>query len=259
MTTIATTIETATLPPKQEGASVWHGPEMLERKAEWAVQLDQPEIEEVTAAARTWLRGRDHIADNDIAVRFASEFPLPLLAPKLADTARDLQSGRGFAVFSGLPVEQLTERECATIFSGLGAHMGCLRPQDARGSLVGHVRDQGLSSSDPNVRIYQTSERQGFHCDWADVVGLLCLRPAMRGGTSMLVSATAIYNEMLAARPDLVEALLQPVACDRRGEVSLGEKPFDMIPVFRCALLRRMLFSPLTASAASDTRPDGVA
>ena len=45
-------------------------------------------------------------------------------------------------------------------FLGLGLHLGNLRPQNARGHLLGHVRDVGLSSRDPNVRIYQTRERQ---------------------------------------------------------------------------------------------------
>jgi Taurine catabolism dioxygenase TauD, TfdA family len=242
----ALTTNEAQLPPPQEGPSVWYGPEMLACKAEWNVKLTADEVNELVATARAWLSTRDHINTQDLAILFSAEFPLPLLAAKIKQAVRDLQHGRGFTVFSGMPVHELSEREAAAAFSGLAAHMGMLRPQDARGSLVGHVRDQGLSSSDPNVRIYQTSERQGFHCDWADVVGLLCIRPAMRGGTSMLVSATAIFNEMRSRRPDLLAALMQPVATDRRGEVSLGEKPYDMIPVFSyCGGARSALHSAL--------------
>ena len=43
------------------------------------------------------------------------------------------------------------------------------------------MKDLGLKSSDPNVRIYQTSERQTFHTDSADIVGLLCIRPSKAG------------------------------------------------------------------------------
>ncbi|RDJ94289.1 hypothetical protein B4Q13_15530, partial [Lacticaseibacillus rhamnosus] len=53
-----------------------------------------------------------------------------------------------------------------------------------------------LSSKDPNVRIYQTRERQNYHTDSCDVVGLLCLRPARSGGLSSLVSTVTIFNEL---------------------------------------------------------------
>jgi hypothetical protein len=104
--------------------------------------------------------------------------------------------------------------------------------QNADGHLLGHVRDLGLSSQDPNTRIYQTRERQTFHTDSCDVVGLLCLRPARSGGLSSLVSSTTIFNEMRRHRPDLLKVLLEPIETDRRGEVPPGGKPYFSIPVF---------------------------
>ena len=160
MDSISTTFEVDELPPKQTGAANWHGPDMLRRKHEWNINLTAAEIDELILAAKSWLKSHQHLADKDLAIAFPAEFPLPTLAPRLAKTVKELMHGRGFVVFSGLPVATLSERECAVIFSGLASHMGALRPQDARGSLVGHVRDQGLSSDDPNVRIYQTRERQ---------------------------------------------------------------------------------------------------
>ena len=41
---------------------------------------------------------------------------------------------------------------------------------------------QGEEEHDPNVRRYKTAGDIAFHCDLADVVGLLCLRTALRGG-----------------------------------------------------------------------------
>jgi hypothetical protein len=90
----------------------------------------------------------------------------------------------------------------------------------------------GLSSDDPNVRIYQTHERQTFHTDSADIVGLLCLQSARSGGESALVSSTTLYNEMRARRPELAACLFEPLATDRRGEVPAGSKPYFEIPVF---------------------------
>ena len=61
-------------------------------------------------------------------------------------------------------------------------------------------------------------------------MGLLCLREAREGGDSLLVSAEAIYNRLLEARPDLLALLFDPVATDRRGEVPEGMKPYTEIP-----------------------------
>ena len=98
--------------------------------------------------------------------------------------------------------------------------------------MLGHVQDLGLDVSDPNVRIYQTHERQTFHTDSCDIVGLLCLKTAKSGGLSALVSSTTIFNEMRRRRPDLLKLLFEPVATDRRGEVPEGQKAYFEIPVF---------------------------
>jgi hypothetical protein len=140
--------------------------------------------------------------------------------------------GRGFVLIRSLPVERWTRREAALAFLVIGVHLGKLRMQNAEGHLLGHVRDLGRSSDDPNTRIYQTRERQTHHTDSCDVVGLLCLRAAKSGGLSSLVSSTTIFNEMRRRRPDLLRVLLEPIETDRRGEVPEGSKPYFTIPVF---------------------------
>ncbi|HKP82632.1 MAG TPA: TauD/TfdA family dioxygenase, partial [Pyrinomonadaceae bacterium] len=92
--------------------------------------------------------------------------------------------------------------------------------------------DLGRSSDDPNTRIYQTRERQTFHTDSCDVVGLMCLQTAKAGGLSSLVSSTTIFNEMRRRRPDLLRVLMEPIETDRRGEVPEGSQPYFNIPVF---------------------------
>ena len=143
-----------------------------------------------------------------------------------------LIDGIGFELLRGLPVEHYTQAMAATIFCGIGAHLGSARSQNAAGHILGHVRNTGADARDPNTRIYLTAERQTFHTDSADVVGLLCLQNARKGGNSLLVSTLTIYNEMRRTRPDLVRALFDPIATDRRGEVAAGQKPYFEIPVF---------------------------
>jgi hypothetical protein len=110
--------------------------------------------------------------------------------------------------------------------------LGNLRSQNRDGHLLGHVKDLGLSSNDPNVRIYQTSERQNYHTDSCDIVGLLCLHTARSGGLSSLVSSTTLFNQMRERRPDLARVLFDQIETDRRGEVPAGQLPYFRIPVF---------------------------
>ena len=214
----------ADLPPLLDGPAVWYGPEMAQRD-DWIHLLSTQDIEEVELAARPW-------AGRDLSGLRPGGFPLPQLGPKLASIRQEVLNGRGFALLRGLPVAQWPEELSAAAFYGIGTHFGAARTQNAQGHLLGHVRDLGLRSDDPNVRIYQTAERQTFHTDSCDIVGLLCLQVARSGGDSALVSSNTIWNEMRRRRPDLAALLLQPVATDRRGEVPAGQKPFFTIPVF---------------------------
>jgi hypothetical protein len=140
--------------------------------------------------------------------------------------------GSGFALLRALPVSTWSRSVTAAVFFGIGQHLGFARPQNARGHVLGHVIDMGLRADDPNVRIYQTHARQTFHTDSSDIVGLVCLQQARSGGDSALVSSNTIYNEMRRDYPELLAALFDPLATDRRGEVAAGQKPFFEIPVF---------------------------
>jgi hypothetical protein len=215
------------LPPEQTGAAAWYGQEMS-RRDDWLMPLSAAEIHEIETATKA-LTARD----ADIAAIKAGDFPLPTLGPKLTARVRDeVLAGRGFLLMRGLPVEHWSMREAATAFFGLGVHLGSARSQNGKGHVLGHVQDLGLDVHDPNVRIYQTNERQTYHTDSCDIVGLLCLKTAQSGGLSALVSSTTIFNEMRRRRPDLLKLLFQPVATDRRGEVPEGQKPYFQIPTF---------------------------
>ena len=194
---------------------------------EWLVFLSGPEITELEVAAEPLVRGQINIGSITSA-----DFPLPSLAPKLRLLRQELVHGRGFGLLRGLPVANYSEREAVTMFFGIGTHLGNARSQNAQGHVLGHVRNVGLDSADPKVRVYQTKEQQTFHTDSCDVVGLLCLNPAKSGGQCLLVSANTVFNELRKRRPDLLELLLQPIATDRRGEVPEGMLPFLRIPVY---------------------------
>ena len=216
----------AGLPARIYDASAWVGPELAVR-SDWIEVLDARELEELAAACEPWMNNSSEFANLKKA-----QFPIPHLASRIERTLTELLDGRGFVLWRGLPVEHWGRRRSAIAFYGLGAHLGNAVSQNAQGHVLGHVRDVGLSSDDPNVRIYQTRERQTFHTDSADIVGLLCLQTARSGGASALVSSATLYNELRARRPDLAPWLFAPIATDRRGEVPTGAKPYFEIPVF---------------------------
>ena len=214
------------LPPEIKDSSVWYGPD-LGGSTEWIEGLSESEIAEVEGAVKRLEDSSLHLTSIN-----SYDFPLPALAPRLHYLLDEVLNGRGFVLIRALPMQRWTQRQAAIAFLGIGVHLGNLRMQNADGHLLGHVRDLGLSSQDPNTRIYQTRERQTFHTDSCDVVGLLCLRAAKSGGLSSLVSSTTIFNEMRRRRPDLLKVLLEPIETDRRGEIPLGSKSYFSIPVF---------------------------
>ncbi len=218
------------LPPLQTGAAAWRGAVLAERE-DWILHLTAKQVSELEAAAKPLVEQGDK-ATQALAHLAAPDFALPTLAPVLASMRGELLEGRGFILVRGLPIERYSRLQAATIFMGLGVHLGNPRSQNALGHILGHVYDVGLSGADANVRIYQTRERQTFHTDSCDVVGLLCLRESASGGDSLLVSALSIFNEMRRARPDLLRRLFIPMPHDRRGEVPVGMKPYFEIPVF---------------------------
>jgi hypothetical protein len=169
---------------------------------------------------------------DDISQIRRQDFVLPRLGVRLRRIHDALIHGVGFALLRALPVNTWPKSVTAAVFFGIGQHLGFARPQNAKGHVLGHVIDMGLQADDPNVRIYQTHARQTFHTDSSDIVGLVCLQQARKGGDSALVSSNTIYNEMRRDYPALAAALFDPIATDRRGEVAAGQKPFFEIPVF---------------------------
>ena len=222
----AQTIQKAQLPDAITKPSAWLGADMACNPDAWFYQLTVEDVRDLESAAI-------HFQSLGIDVGEISRetFPLATFGVHIAGLKQTLLSGVGLEVLRGLPIENYSQAFCATIFCGIGAHIGSTRSQNADGHILGHVRDIGADANDPNSRIYQTCERQTFHTDSADVVGLLCIREAKEGGKSLLVSAETIYNRMKQECPDLLEKLFDPIATDRRGEIPAGAKPYMEIPV----------------------------
>lgn len=219
--------DTLTLPDPVTGPSAWRGEALQDRPEVWTDRLDDSFIAALSDRVDACLA-----SGKPLAAMTASEMQHPVLTARTRDWCKTLLSGRGFVLARGLPVNDWSHEKAAAAWYGLGLLMGVPRSQNALGHLLGHVRDLGLSTDDPKVRIYQTTERQTFHTDSCDVVGLLCLKTARTGGESAIVSSMQIYNEMHRDCPELLAALFNSFPTDRRGEIPPGKKAWFDIPVF---------------------------
>jgi len=208
------------------GPSVWYGRD-LQARSDWIRAFSAAELAELDAALRGFKASGTPLAGISPA-----NFPLPALGKALAGILAELLEGRGFAMLRGFPVDRYTRDEQAIAYLGIGSWFGRARSQNAKGHLLGHVKDLGLDISDPKVRYYQTSRKLEYHTDSVDVVGLLCLKTAKAGGESFIASSMTLYNEVLARRPDLLGALFEPFPTDRRGEVPEGMQPWFDMPIF---------------------------
>jgi hypothetical protein len=190
-------------------ACAWRGEE-LRRRGDWIERLDRAEVDEVkgaVAAARA--------TGRPLTALVAADFPLPGLCERIARWRRELARGRGFVLLRQVPVAGWSGAEAETFFWGLGLHLGIPGAQNPRGDLLGHVRDERKGG---DIRLYETAQDIAFHCDAADVVGLLCVHAARRGGASRIASSVTVFNELLRRAPRLVERLFQPFHLDTHGE-----------------------------------------
>jgi hypothetical protein len=216
--------------------SDWRGPELVTRE-DWIHRLTPEEV----AALEAGLADA-RASGTPMTSLTREEFPLPQLAPAVAQWMETLERGRGFLNVKGIPVERHTEEEVAWMLWGLGLHLGTAVSQNAAGDLLGHVRDTGADPNDTSVRLYKTRVDLGFHSDGSDLVALLCIRQGRRGGQNRLVSTTALYNEILRRRPDLVPLLYEPFCWDRNDEQGEGEPAFFELPICRYANERLTFF-----------------
>lgn len=217
----------------------WAGPDLARSEA-WRYVLTAAEIEELLAA-------RAHAAAGGKPMRdwTRADFPLPTLGPMVAGWLAELDRGRGFILVRGFPVDAHDEQTCAEVYWGLGLHMGRAISQNTDGDLLGHIRDTGADPNQYGVRLYKTRAEQDFHTDGADIIGLFCLKTARSGGVSRIVSSPAIFNRMVAERPDLAPVLFQPFPFDTQGQHKPGGRPWFDLPLCRTIDGRlRMFFIP---------------
>lgn len=207
--------------------SAWKSAE-IRNSQDWIVRLSEAHNQELSEALVFAKRRGARIPQLA-----AADFPLTSLSEVLSALRTEVNDGRGFVLLKGFDIDSYSLEDAALIYWGIGAHIGTGRAQNAQGDLLGHVTNLGVDHTvNPNARGYQTNKLLRFHNDAMDIVALLCIHPARSGGLSRIVSSTAIYNEMLKHRPDLLRVMHEPFYSDRRGEAPEGKTPWHVGPLF---------------------------
>lgn len=206
------------------GPSVWEGKDIKDSRR-WIRELAPEQVDELEAA----LKAVQALPWHEIT---REDFPLPTLGDLIDDIADELENGCGIMKLKGFPVANRSEDDLRRMYWGLGTHLGTPVFQNRSGELMRAIRDEGAHVG----RTYgETKDQTGgtflssyartltngglrFHTDRADVVGLLCVRQARKGGVSTLASTPAIHNAILARRPDLLDALFTDYWRSRFGE-----------------------------------------
>lgn len=130
---------------------------------------------------------------------------------------RQLRSGDGFAVVTGLGALGLDDAALRHCYTALGRALG--EPMLQYGLLY-PVVDRGRDHTREAVPVSMTGATTGFHTDSSsvdvvpDYVCLLCEQPSDDGGDSLISNALRARAEMAIAAPELLAELEQPLIRD---------------------------------------------
>jgi len=204
----------------------WRGPDMLQRK-DWIYEISPSEKSEILAALSS-----AKAKGISFETMTADNFSLPEFSKALAHARDMLEDGPGLFHFRGVPIDGLSKDDARLIYWGLGRHLGTAVSQSHFGDVLGDVRDFGSDINSPDGRGYRSRQQLSYHTDTCDVVGLMVLRTAKKGGMSIIASSLAVHNEMARARPDLLESLYEPLPRSWNGQEPEGEAPWYLQPLF---------------------------
>ena len=210
-----------------DGPAVWRAADM-EASTAWRIDLESGIASEMAEAARRAAADGAPIVAVD-----RRSFAAPG-ADALAERIHDeLENGVGFVVLGCLPFSALSYEEQVALTLGLSDRVGRVVPQNYELQRIVDVRDEGVEYSHRS-RGYRGNKRLPFHTDGAHLFSLSCLGVAASGGETIIVSGSAVYNQLLEERPEAVDILCRGFYHHRRGQHDPGEPPLsaERVPVF---------------------------
>ena len=193
-------------------------------KDDFAIDLEPRQLDALHRAL-----ARLKQAGSELERLGVADFPLDDIADDVAGWRAQVHTGRGLQLLRGFPVTELSVEDTGLMYFGIGMHFGRPVSQSNMGDLLGHVVNVG--GQDPRERAYRNARELHLHTDRCDHVGMLCLKPAWKGGVSGYASALTIHNIMLEECPELLEHLYAGYRHHRFGEQPPGEAPVTPIPI----------------------------
>jgi len=226
---------------KIDHPSAWIG-ETLQNSDVWLTELTDEQIAELDTALVS-------VKAQEIGAQQINpeNFVLPEFGGTLHNLAKDIESGRGFCLIRGLPLDRWGEADSALVYFGISSYLGQAVSQNRKGQILVPIRNTGRSAADPDARGPETNAEGSYHSDFADIVGLMCMCPAKEGGISRICSSIAIYNKMVdEGRTDLIDALFAGYPFYRKNEQKPGlpaysQAPIPMLSVFDQILSFRVI------------------
>ena len=186
-------------------ASAWRG-EDFQNSDEWIYEFTESDLNEFERAL-AGVRGRP------VESLRREDFPLPTFDARIEEFIREIESGRGFLLLRGMPIDSLGEEESIKLYQALCARLGKRVPTETNSELINSIRDLG-PIQDPNARGYAAKTFWEPHTDMPDIVTLFCLAPGRIGGQSRITSANTIYNIVLEEHPEWLPILYKEFAVD---------------------------------------------
>ncbi len=226
-----------------EGPSAWMRAEV--RTEDWRVALDAACLDEIRRAV-------DELRAYPLPtiVLTPHDFAMPACRAAMARAGAILARGVRFAIVDRLPMAEMDAGEATAIYWLLSSMIARPVAQKLDGALVYDVLDTGRQAlPGSGVRPDKTNIEIRFHNDNAyndtppDYVGLLCLRRAMSGGHSRVLSFHTAHNALLARSRERLARLYQPFWFDRQREFHHGESPVFAAPVFEAGAEIKARFS----------------
>jgi alpha-ketoglutarate-dependent taurine dioxygenase len=215
-----------------DGPSAWMRREV--RTEEYQIDLSPACLDEIRRAV-------DEIRAFPLPtiLRGADDFAMPACRREMARVRQILDRGRRFAIVDRLPMAEMNAEEATAAYWLLSSIVSRPVAQKLDGTMIYDVLDTGQQAlPGSGIRPDKTNIEIRFHNDNAyndtppDYVGLLCLRQALSGGHSRVISFHTAHNALLARFRDYVHRLYEPFWFDRQREFRPGESAIFSAPVF---------------------------
>ena len=203
---------------KLGGPAAWRGSELAESEW-WGKKLTSAHLAELQKATKACMESGTLSFDGDVPIGVGKHnFKLEETAELVEAMAEELENGSGVTMLEGVPVADYSLKELGVMYLGLCSYLGHNVNQSSSGLRsksrgfgmpLGHVKAEMRGKTPLDGK--QSNNYFRLHTDRCDLITLLSVRTASKGGQGRVASAVAVHDEMLERAPELVPLLYSPI------------------------------------------------